>query len=178
MGERAYLVKRPKELFSEVSHNNKKEIININKSFYFLLPLTGLSVRDPRIKNTYIIYKGDYDLNYIYVQVHETVEDLKYGEKVEDFLYKVPLKENFKNEFELFLSGEYSKYSIEAKMVICKDEAGDREVSSTIAFSILNKLPSRREYIENLVGQSIPKDAEVCSIYSVEGESYERSCTS
>lgn len=174
MEDREHIIRRPSGLYNESSHSNNNVIdVVTNKSFLFLLPLTGLSINDSRIKNSYLFYKDyNFDEYFIYILVESMVEDIGIGEKIEDKIYKVQILDKYKPEYDLFLSGEYSKYSLEAKMVICKDVAKGGNIGETVAFSILNKLPHRKKYLEDLIGEKLSNEAELCSIYSEKGELY------
>lgn len=155
----------------------------LNKSAYFILPLLELNVnRDKNFINTYLLSKNhDFDFNTLYLELYNPIDKLernsnyigKFDTTDNNVMYIFKIPDFYLSEYELFLSGQYSKFSDKAKMIACKSVAGKDGITNTNIYGILYKTDERRKYIENLVGEKLHADAELCSIPNLEREIYE-----
>lgn len=157
-----------------------------NKSFLFLLPLLQLK-SNSGIINAYIgnISEDSGDLvNHNIYLICETsnyyVEGSKYFQhkvKLEDdstILYTLRFPEEFSREYQYFLEGKYSKFSEEAKQILCKNACKNtrNKPTDTNMYGVLYKTEEKRKQLEEVLSVKIDKDAELASIIDVNREIY------
>ena len=168
-----------------------EKISKPNKSYEFLLPLTGYSSVDlkPYLVNVYLgdtsLLDWDLDSPDIFVLtkysggMHYNLE--KEIEKHEDFknsyslfrgtyiMFVFTINEEFKNDYYSFLKGKYSKFSRPAKVRLMKH----RSTTSAIPF-VLDKGESLRIYWEEKLHAQLPENSEVWPIVSYREELFDR----
>lgn len=159
----------------------------LNKSSFFILPLIGIDNTYYGLINSYLGYfESDklvgMDGDSIYVNIKYYDEKLRGNSNYKDYyqlkdntyMYVFSIPDKFKNDFFSFVDGKYSLFSEEAKYILCKSSTvNSRKIESSNLYGILYKTRGRVKYIEELIGQKLPVDAELCSVVELEEETYE-----
>lgn len=165
----------------EVTKNIKTSTTK-NKSVQFILPLIGRDIYSYKVLNSYLAYKQDnnevdgLDGESIFIKIKEFDENLKklkgYRDihKLKDntYLCKFTIPDRFKSDYLLFIEGKYSEYSEEAKRILCETAMQPyKKIEESVIYKILFKTEDRRKYMEDLVGEKLPRDAELASIVNL-----------
>lgn len=174
------------EEYVKLKNNRNK----INISAYFLLPLLKLNIvkNTPNFINSYLGVKIDNEIlglkdGYIYLIFSEEYPELinsKYFNKLylqnSCYIYEFILSNKFINDYYNFIDGKYSEYSPEAKVIICESRSKEQKlpINKTDAFEIFTKSPKRIKFIEDLIGEKLPLNAEVMSKIDINKEIYEQ----
>lgn len=155
-----------------------------NKSSVFILPLIGLD--DYRgIIDTYLATDdsiGGFDGEIHVLTKNENLAYCKndnyvrYREVEEGYLFTFRVPDEYIRDYDIFLAGKYSKMSNNAKKKICDLACRNsiKKHKDTVVYGVLYRTVSRRKYIEDLVGEKIPADAEYSSIIDPVKEIYGR----
>lgn len=155
-----------------------------NKSLHFIYPLIDAGLRKESILNSYLSYNNEFNLDdyklYLLIKYRSTIlESNNYYDnyiKLEDdkYLYSFNVPNHFKNDYISFIKGKYSEYSDNAKHLVCKYiYDNSKKVTNSFIYKTLYKTDDRKKYIENRIGQKLPKDAELYSIVNINDEIYE-----
>lgn len=171
----------------ETANITPTESLTINKSAYFILPLIGIRISQlENFINSYLYY----DLNefigksgnkkYVYINLHlenNILEDNKYFASKEitninTIIYKFNFPERLYKDYNYFVEGKYSEFSETAKRILCNYSSGKQINKNSQMYGILYKTETRRAYIEELVGEKLPINAELLSIPDLEKEIY------
>ena len=164
--------------------NRKK----INSSVYFLLPLLNLS-KYRHLKSFINSYLGvvindkltGLKDGYLYLVFNEE-NDLIFNEYLNKHfsinnvhIYEFILPERFIDDYYKFIDGKYSEFSPESKVLICNVRSIEQKltIQKTDTFEIFTKSPERIKYLENLIGEKLPNNAEVMSKINIDDEIYE-----
>lgn len=156
----------------------------INKSLSFLLPLFQLKNYND-IVNTYLGDANDTDndffSNKLYILCSREAHLIEYNKhcvnsyEVNDgIMYVMQIPEKYEEDYAKFLKGQYSKFTDDAKKVICSYACRNsiKKASDTIIYSILYKTPARKKELEEKLDVKLSDDAELASIYNPEREVY------
>lgn len=157
--------------------------ISQNKSFFFLFPLFKINNRRG-IKNSYL---GDFNKegafdNNLYILSENIHNELNMHENLIDkytvndgIMYVLNVPDEYTNDYKKFLSGQYSKYSKQAKEILCRSACRNnlKEPYETEIYSVLHKTKARKEYLEKWLDVKLEDDAEYASIFNVESEMYD-----
>lgn len=156
------------------------EIIR-NKSFSFLLPLFKL--RDYKyIINTYLgDIKEDAFNNKLYILSSKEDNNLlknnnylNHYDTNDGIMYVMSIPDEYSNEYNNFLIGKYSKFSENAKLVLCNHACRNsiKKNYETQMYSILYRTEKRKIELEVCLGTILPEDAEYASIFNEQLEIY------
>lgn len=162
----------------QVSGSKPKRKYNL--SAYFLLPIIlDLGSRYKGLVNTYIYNTSTEltnDANHLYVELHHFdinlskhksyVSDVETNNKT--YLYTFDISK-YRHDVELFIQGKYSKMSQDLKDLLCRNSGVRPEMLSDI-YKILYRTEDRKKYIEDLVGEKLMDDEEVCSSPDIDSE--------
>lgn len=157
------------------SKTNRK----FNLSSYFLLPII---LRQGYLYKGFInsyVYNSNLDLDdntqYLTITVlneninltkHPRYEDHYKKDDIWVYVFNI---NDYKKDVELFLQGKYSKFSEDLKELLCYNQPIVPIMMSNI-YKILYRTQEKKLEIEELIGQELPEDAELCSICDVEDE--------
>jgi hypothetical protein len=155
------------------------EQIKYNKSVYFILPMLGKNYKSyPNLINCYL---GDnlncprYNFRAIFLNNKELDDRLinQYFEKqyiLDDntYMYHYNIPREYNDDYNYYCQGKFSKFTDKYKQVL----AG-RNIDS-IMYKILYRTKDRIKYIEDMVGEKLPNDAEVASLPDLSIEIYDK----
>lgn len=164
-----------------------------NKSRTYILPLicARLDISHQYCGNTYLYTYDDFDKYQLYVEhvFGEDVDIEEYNNKLSKtktldvvvldehkrkYLYCFKLDNDFKDTYDKFVSGKYSKISNVDKNIILSYwtdvYAGTQRPFINKLRNILNRAPSLREELETKLNVKLKKDAELSSIIDIENE--------
>jgi len=173
--------------------NTKEEVIiphkvdrsKWNKSVYFILPMIGLNSNYPNLINSYlgdIVNKPEY--NYEKIFVHLKYRDDKniinrpyYNSFYRDqdidgnisYIYIFDIPDHFNLDYKLFCDGAYSRFSKRYKDQILS-LIRTRPIQNSPTYKVLYKTLDLKKIIEDMIGEDLPMDAEVCSITNLSRE--------
>lgn len=153
-----------------------------NKSYQFILPLLGKTrsyfdntintylidlVNKTELNNKIFVNTSKYDdllTKVEYFNQYYQLEDYTYM-----FVYDIP--EEFEEDYIKFYDGKYSLLSDRAKELICSFSPV-RPMQNSMVYKVLFRTKDQRERIEELIGETLHPDAEVCSIPNMTKETY------
>lgn len=160
--------------------------VTINKSAYFLLPLLGLDLKHPDFINTYLAV-DDNGLSgmdgSLFLELSAEDDSLlmhpnliKYFYTDYSYFYQFELSKRFQEDYNKFVQGKYSQFSKDAIRIICERRSINlrKDIEDTDLYKIFTKSTDRIKYIEHLVGEKLPEDAELLSIININDEIYEK----
>lgn len=177
------MIEREDEILQQTSKN--KGIIDKskwNKSVYFIVPMIGINSGYFNLVNCYlgdntnrpelnfrriflnIKYKDEKLLGIEYYQSFYRLEDNTYM-----YIFHIP--EQFKEDYDLFCAGKYSKFSEDYKKQIIR-LINMKPVINSSVYKILHKTSDQRKKIEDMIGQPLKDDEEVCSRPNLDAEIY------
>ncbi len=156
--------------------------ITRNKTYHFILPLLARRGFFESVLNCYLgdeNNKPEYTLNKIFVHVEDYEEEYTqldtfyqfYELEDDTYMFVYNISDRFLEDYTNFCNGKYSKMSDKAKDLICKF-SDRRPIMKSQVYKVLFKTNEQRQYIEELVGEKLPKDAEVASIPDMDKEVY------
>lgn len=174
---------------AEIVKSSKKSIFieNANKSSVFILPLIGLTDSYYGFINSYLGVRTEtgvegLDGESIYMHIKYYDEKLQGIDEFEGYtklpnetyLYKFKLDNCYKEDYLYFIDGKYSQFKASTKDILCR-AASDyrRKAQDTTIFGILYRTDERRKFMEELVGQKLPFEAELSSIVDLDSEIYD-----
>lgn len=159
----------------------KKRVINLNKSLYFLLPMLRITYDafKDTILNSYIgdkLNRKNINNYHIFILAREEDERLtalstfKEVYKVDEgYMHVFRIPEKYELDYLKFILGQYSQFSAEYKQELLKRMAVPYQQS--VVFKVITKSPEAKKIIEDLVGESIGNQ-EVMSIPDYNSEVY------
>lgn len=160
-----------------------REIVRLNKSARFLLPLVAHhNVFRPMyiqgLINTYIelpniLYiESSIDSKHVWEMTPTLLEIIP--TKHNTLLFKCKIPEQYQPDVDNFITGRYSKFSKQAKEIICtRNNGGKRGYEETREYKILYKMPDLKQTLEERLGVKLGTEAELFSIPNMEDELYE-----
>lgn len=152
-----------------------------NVCSHFLPQLVNLNKFDAGFKNCYILDTAENDVpfEFIYILTEKDSEYLKIHEDTvscrdtsDGTIYKIKVNKRFHNDISLFYSGKYSKISEDGKRVMI--ENCGIKMENSLCYNVLYKTPLRKRFIESVIGEELPKDAEYMSILNLKTEVYDK----
>jgi len=144
-----------------------------NKSFLFILPFLGLTIRnspDPILNYCSGVYIGDASDSELQNKILILFEDIRdplsddientftknewyrgqYVPKEGYVMYMFEVPDSYKKDYDHFMNGRYSQFSESLKRAIVKYHCKKLDVNSPI-YGVLYKTEQRREYLEKLL---------------------------
>lgn len=144
-----------------------------NKSFLFILPFLGLTIRnspDPILNYCSGVYIGDASDSELQNKILILFEDIRdplsddientftknewyrgqYVPKEGYVMYIFEVPDSYKKDYEYFIEGKYSLFNDSLKKLIVKYHCKKLDVHSPI-YGVLYKTEQRREYLEKLL---------------------------
>lgn len=153
--------------------------MNFNMCSYFLPQFIGFNKFDTKgLINCFIFDiedKEPFEHIYILMESDSTLLDIhpytvSKREVTEGNLYKIKISSRFIDDIRLFAEGKYSKMSEDAKKLIVENCGIYPEKS--LGYTVLYKSPKRKAFLEELIGQELPQDAEYMSVLDLKKEAY------
>lgn len=167
---------------SERIHPQEAYVPKKNKSCFFILPLLGYPsywyyglincyLRD-KINKPELGYKIFLNLS-TYDRRPLNIPEFNQFYQLEDktYMYVFDIPKYFQEDYDKFCLGQYSKISTEGKNLIIK-LSGVKPTTESIVHKILYKTRDQKERIEELIGMTLPLEAEVYSLPSLNKETY------
>lgn len=175
------ILQAEKLVLKSIQTSGSKLTRKYNLSTYFFTPIIlDNGYKTKGYINSYL-YNTKEDINeYQHIYILMSEEDILYikhkryithAKTNEGFLYTFNI-DSYKNDVQLFIKGKYSEFSQELKDLLCKKQSIKNIMLSEV-YKILYRTDDRRKMIEELVGESLHKEAELCSIVDIADEIYE-----
>lgn len=157
---------------------------NWNKSVYFILPMIGINSNYPNLINCYlgdIVNKPEYNFEKIFVHLKfrddrnmmkSTYYNSFYRDETDNiisYIYIFDIPNHYSLDYKLFCQGSYSMFSKRYKDQILS-LIRTRPIQNSPTYKVLYKTLDLKQKIEEMIGEELSIDAEVCSITNLESE--------
>lgn len=140
-----------------------------------MLPMFNIDFKkiNSIFKNCYLSYNSlNFDVPIIIVHLDKKIENffdssliIDELEEFDSYLYILKIPENFYDDYELLLKGKYSKISKELLKLIENLWGNDSQ-----PYKVVTKNPLRKQWLEDVIGEKLPKEAELMSIFDLENQ--------
>lgn len=163
----------------------KKVSQTFNKSYYYILPMFGKTWQELcYINNTYLFNnyfsisteKIPYSFTITCFCDDPLIESMpefickEYNESKAEYVYLLSIPEQYIEDYLYFLLGKYSNFSEKYRKDLYK-LLGKHYKSNNI-YKVIERDEGLKKKLEDLVGESLDKEAELTSIYDDKLENY------
>lgn len=121
--------------------------------------------------NCYLSYNNfEYDFPVIFLVLKTRIPIInsyfiEEHEDLENYIYVLKIPDNFQEDYEKLLQGKYSKVS---KLLL--DNITKMWGFNSQPVKVIKKEESRKKWLEEYIGQKLPEDAELMSVFDLENQ--------